>query len=489
MNTSTRAFALSALLFAAQIGEADAQGKEKAQSANSDTLADYAYRMDLAVSGAQGVVGLRLPQAVYLHSRAANLDDLRIFDANGAKVAFALHVPVAPPEERHRSSPVKIFPVMASATQAPQDAPAERIELDIRTSADGSLLSVKTKSAGDGQAGRLQSLVLDAAHGPDASQGKPITALRFKPPAGATNYSAQVWLEVSDDLKQWDAIGTAELSWLANAEAQTLANDRLEFAPRRFRYARLSWRKGEPLAFAAISAETVEQTSAAPALEKLSIQPETGKEARDLVYRGALAIPVEKIGLQFTEQNIVFPAAIGDYQEIPGRQIGQPTTWRFQARAQATFYQITQDGKTRASGEIALPITHNAQWVIRPSGPGAAKPVFTIAWQAASLIFVTSGKSPYTLAFGRENVNTAARDLSEVAPGFGVSELQKLEQARLGDLQQQAVAAGQSASEASKAGRAAQERTLVLWSVLILGVLVLGAMVWNLMKQMKETKQ
>jgi hypothetical protein len=498
MNLSRLSTCMLALLLS-QAGGAGPLGHHARQSAAaeqeekapvSDTAQDYSHTIPLSVSGKQGVVGFRLPQSVYLHAHSADLNDVRIFDASGAKLPFALQVPPLQGHTERQSLPVKIFPV---SSNQPLSASAGAIDLDIRTGADGSLLSVKTKAGnGDktsGQSTHLVGLVLDARQFDSA--GKPIDktlidALHFSLPAQMKSYTAQVWLEVSDDLKQWDTIGAAELSWLVNTDTQTLANDRLEFEPRSFRYARLTWRSGEPIQFGAITVESVVQTQDAPTIEKLVLQPSPGKEAQDLVYKAAIAIPVEKIGLQFTEENVVLPATLGSYRELPSRQIGQPTTWRFEPWTRATFYQITQEGKVRRSGDISISLTHADEWVLRPQVATGSKPTLSIAWQPAALIFLASGKGPYTLAFGRDKVKPAALDLSQVAPGFTVPELAKLEQAVAGPVQTQQVLASLQDSDAPAASAAARMKTWVLWVVLLLGVAVLGALAWSLLKEMKH---
>lgn len=463
-----------------------------AASAPSDTPQDYRYQMTLKSAGQQGVVSLRLPKDVYLNARSPALNDLRLFDANGNKVPFSLYLPAVQSHLQRNTTPVIAFPVLAD--KAP--AAGNQLELDFQTTANGSLLSVKTKGEQkkSGTKPGLQSLIMDlqpalSSGGTTGNGGntKPlIDGLRFTLPASISNYSAQVWLEASDDLQHWDTIGTAELAWLQNSETRTLANDKLEFEPRRFRYARLSWRKGEPVEFTAITAQTVTQIANAPATDTMEIQPQAGKEEHDLLYRAALAIPVESLNLQFVEPNIVFPASIGSYQELPSKKPGVATTWRFVPLQQATFYQIRQNDKQRHSGEIVLPVTHNAEWVIRPQGPTSSKPVMHISWQPASLIFVTSGQPPYQLAFGRDNIGSAAMELSQVAPDFSIAELQKLEQLNPGPLQQNAAPGNSSPSEAAATAASAKQRMWLLWGVLGLGVLVLGGMAWNLVKQMKR---
>ncbi|HAT33115.1 MAG TPA: hypothetical protein DCW29_20390 [Janthinobacterium sp.] len=292
---------------------------------------------------------------------------------------------------------------------------------------------------------------------------------------------------MSDDLKQWEALGPASLNWLRNSETQTLANDKIEFAPRAFRYARLSWKEGKPLLFARVNAELLSQTEVAAQTEQLLLQPSPGKLEHDLVYAAAIAIPVEKIGLQFSEQNVVLPALLGRYQELPPRQLGQSGSLSFQPLASATFYQITQSGQQRSSGELPIATEHTAQWVLRPQAGSASRPALRLVWSPASVIFLANGNAPYTLAFGRAHAEAAARDLAQVAPNFQSAELLNLEQAKAGALQTlRASPAGAEAAEAAAMAKAAQLRLAALWSVLLLGVAVLGFFAWRLVKQMKE---
>jgi len=445
----------------------------------SDLPADYSHALALTVTGKQGVVSFRLPQAVYLHSRSAELADLRLFDANGAKLPFALYVPSPQIRMRQQSWPVKRFPVTSSQSQ-PQTV--DGLSLDIKTSADGALLSVKTKPGKRAQGGEQQALV-----GLVLDVGKPgplIGALRFAPPASRPAYSAQIWLEVSDDLQHWDTAGAAELSWLVNGQ-ETLANDRLEFAPRRFHYARLHWRDGEALEFAEITAEAVEQTADAPSLEKLALPPAPGRKPNDWLYRAGPAIPVEKIELRFSEPNVVLPADIGTYRERPAQLPGQPSTWVFQPLGRHVFYQISQAGSLRRSGDWPVPVSHYAEWVVRPQTASASRPEIVLFWQPATLVFLAAGQAPYTLAFGREGAKPAAAELAQVAPGFSAQELAHIEPAEAGPLQTRPASATGTASAAQAAAAAAQHRSLILWGVLLAGVAVLGTMVWRLLRQMR----
>ena len=448
-------------------------------AAASDAPQDYTHLLPLTAGAKQGVLQVRLPKDVYLHARSPLLDDVRVFDASGALQPFALRTPTQAVRTSRRDLPLTMFPLMAASASASQ------LDLDVSTAPDGRLLSVKVRpdeqrDQSNGQP-RLAGLVLDL--GKDAA-ATPVSALRFTLPSGQQDYSAQVWLETSTDMKHWDTVGAADLNWLVNKEAQTLSNDRLEFDARSFRYARLSWRSGTPLQFAAITAEQLIRADVALPTEQLLLQAATGRQAQDLVYAVPPAIAPGKAGLQFSEPNVVLSGTLGSYRELPARQAGagQGPAWRFDPLISSTFYRIAQGDQVRSSGDLDVPSVHATQWVLRTTAPTTARPALRLSWQPATLIFLASGNGPYTLAVGRERATPAVRELNQVAPGFSDAELQKLEQASAGPAVQQQGSGATDASATLEASNAARQRLVVLWGVLLLGVAALAFMVWRLIR-------
>jgi len=470
----------------------------------ADNPAAYSHVIPVTVSGKEAVVQLPLPRTVYLQARSADLRDLRLFDAGGTPLPFALVERVREDGVARARAPVAVFPVRAPAGAA-QDG------LQIRTREDGTLVSVRAPASE--AADVLASLILDlqpplpalanigtandgsnngsnnasnngdnnASNNNASNNGsRAIAALELMPPASESSYSARVMLEASDDLQHWVPVTDAALSWLVNSQGGRVQKNRIEFAPRSFRYARLSWLEGKPVEFAAISADWVTELRAPAQWDSLVLQPTPGRSGEDLVYAAPLAIPVASVGLVFQGQNIVLPAAIGQYRDLQQRQAGEARGPDLRTVTSATFYRLTQNGQQRESGDVEVAPTHASQWVLRPQAKLAERPGLRLRWQAGTIVFLAGGRGPYTLAFGRNGVQPAYLPLAQVAPGFSRGELATLELATAGaPVQQHAPEA--VAGDGNASGHAAW-----LWALLLCGVAALGFMAWRLVRQLKD---
>jgi len=469
-----RCLAIMLVLYAIAIPAGFASAASQADSPDG-----YSHRIAVGVSGRQAVVQLPLPRAVYLEAHSSDLRDLRLFDAAGTPMPFALVERMQQERVTRSTAPVAIFPVHAPAEDArkPQDG------LQIRTREDGAVISVTAPSArrpGD----VLSTLVLDlqpagqATKAAAATDTAAVAALTLAPPAGADNYNARVVLEASDDLQRWTPVTEAALSWMVNSEGARVRKDRIEFAPRAFRYARIAWLEGAPAVFAGITADHVSRVRLPLQWEGVLLQSSPGQQGKDLAYTAPLAIPVESVGLVFQAENVVLPATLG--LERPAGEGGPDLA----PLASATFYQLTQNGRRRVSGDIAVPLTHASRWLLRPKAALPERPALRLRWQAATLVFMAGGRAPYTLAFGRDGAQPVYLPLVQVAPGFSQDELEGLEQASAGPPLRQH-AGGKEDAGAGVTGLLRQ-RGFWLWALLLCGVAALAAMAWRLARQLKD---
>lgn len=453
-----------------------------AAAAQGDSPGDYAYRIPLSASGTQAVVQLQLPRAVYLEARTADLRDLRVFDAAGTALPFALFEPAAQSRETRSTAPVAVFPVRVSAGASAGASSRLPDGLQIRTDASGAVISVTAPPARNtGEV--LGSLVLDLhGAGPAAKEAGPIGALVLSLPPGMNSYGARLALEASDDLASWETLVETSVSWLDNGQGASVRKDRIEFAPHTFRFARIRWLEGTPVEFGAIRAERIARLRTAAQSDSVVLQPRSGTTGQDLLYDAPIGVPADAVGLELHGQNVVLPALIGHYRKLPGSGHDKLAAVQLQPVANATFFQLMQDGQRRVSGDIDIAPTHAAQWVVRPQAKGADRPGLRLRWTPARMVFLAGGKGPYTLAFGHSGVQSNQVPLSQVAPGFSMRELAALEGAKAGEPVRQG-GAGNAGDEPAAAGK----QSIWLWALLVAGVAALGLMAWKLSRQLKES--
>lgn len=457
-----------------------------AVASEADEPGRYSHTARLSISGRQGVVPVALPRDLYLHAQTAGLDDVRIFDSAGRAQPFAIINPAKQRTTTRLTSAGRIFPVhdRSGSGGLPEG-------LEVRTSTDGSVLSVTTRAPGASRADRaaLSSLIVDVQPPGDAGRNvvaTRINALTVKPPAGTTNYTARVQVDTSSDLKNWTSVAETSLGWVVKDGTGTLASDRIEFDATPFRYARLSWVEGQPIEFAEIIAEFVQERGYDVQPHTLSLSPQPGRFPGDLVYQSPIAIPVETIGLQLDDRNVVVPSVLGQYAELPSRDPRAQKTYSFHPLLRTTFFHLTQDGRTRSSGDVRIAARHADHWVLRAEQGSDLRPQLRIGWTPSTAVFVAAGQPPYTLAVGRKVTASTIVPVERVAPGFTVEEIMSLERADVGALTQQAPVPGATHETDASPVMAARERIILLWGALVLGVVILGTMAWRLVRQMRH---
>ena len=175
------------------------------------------------------------------------------------------------------------------------------------------------------------------------------------------------------------------------------------------------------------------------------------------------------------------PVMVGQYQTTRSRKRGERVVTQLQPIVNTTFYQLSQKGQQRVSGDVEITATNASTWVARPLTPILERPALRLRWAPATIVFVAAGKAPYHLAFGRASATAASVPLSQVAPGFTLRELVELESATPGALVRQQ----RSDTTAEGSGTTGSNRRYWLWGMLVCGLAALSAMAWHLFRQMK----
>ena len=298
--------------------------------------------------------------------------------------------------------------------------------------------------------------------------------------SGPAEFSVAYRLETSDDLRQWRNGASGQVMALQSPSgALTQPVVGLGDAPGRF--VRLVWAEpaaaplltGASVLVAArheVAVDSARELTLAPASEA----PATGGGA-DPAARRALqfdlggAMPILDVDLRFASGTHVAPV------RLQGRtRADQP--WR--ELGAGVFYRLERGQDVGTSPAIALPATARFVRVVPDERAAALDPArvrLVVHASLASLVFAAQGEPPFRLLAGSADAPAGALPLPLVVAQLD-TERPRFGRATLGEFQVD-TAAEQATAEAQ---RQARLRPWLLWAVLLVGVAVLGALVWRL---------
>lgn len=424
---------------------------------------DFAYSVSLSTEPDVAVHRLMLPLDVYRHSVRADLADIRVLNANGGLVPYALRPPPAASQRQQAPARLPLFPLYGDATRATQ-----ALRLSIRTEdADIQLQG----GAGASAEAPVSGFLLDAR-----SLDTPIAGLALEWPENVAGFSAHLLVEASNDLADWRTIVAAAPIVDLRYGDDRLMQRRLEFPATQARFWRLRWTSlPGPTVLSGALAERTTSTVEGTRLELVS--DATVPEDRPGEYEFDLAVqaPVDRINLRLPELNTV--AAI--------ELLSRAGSSEWQRVWSGTFYRLQATSGEITNPFIVVPIRTNRQWLARVrqegGGLGAGTPRLVVRWLPHEVLFVARGAAPFELVYGSSVAGTAATELDELLPRVESGGTLPIAEAR--------AAAPREAGGPGKLEPIAPPlpwRTIVLWAVLIVAVGMLGGMAWRLSRQLQE---
>ncbi len=433
----------------------------------------YCYQAPIRVDQTAAFVQVPLPASAYGRSIGPGLQDLRIVDARGERVPFAILAPRA-----------------AEAQSIEQQHDATLYPLPARPAADGAWLSpVEVTLQGD----RVSVKRLGGPPQPNggAPSGGWLFDLgergRIDPPpqslraewSGPADFSATFQFETSDDLRSWRAGGAGQLLALGSATGP-LTQPHLVLPADAGRFVRLVWTDASAapvLTGAKVIAATHKQVARdAPTELVVAASPAPpGKTTPDEATQRALhydlggALPLVRIDLQLAPGTRVAPVRLQgrNRSDEPWRELGA-----------SVFYRLERGAQVSTSPPLALRTTVRFVRVLpdaRAAALDAGPTRLVVQAQLASLVFATQGVPPYALWAGADKAAVSALPVATLVPALD-EERPRFGRATLGEWSE--VAAVARAAEQQK--RLAALRPWLLWTVLLAGVAGLGFMVWRL---------
>ncbi|WP_424485046.1 DUF3999 domain-containing protein [Pseudomonas sp.] len=427
-----------------------------------EQLDDYAQQLPLTLSGEGPWYRLDVPMALHFAARYGDLRDLRVFNAEGQALAYALVAGHSESRDSQQEQAVKWFPLYAEAGDS-----AGTPSLRVQRSTGGTLIELLDEQPDAAQKpAQLRGWLLDAS-GIDAA----LVRLSLDWTGGEEGFQ-RFSIEASDDLQDWQPWGTGQLARLSFG-GERIDQQQVELPGHKARYLRLLWLSPQQAPQLSSATLRSQRSDSAPAPLVWS-QPLTAVRSPDGEYQWQLplALPLERLKVELTQANSLAPIRVSARSEGKG-------PW--QPLAQGLLYRLPENGVEIRQDELQLPGWPAQQLRLqvdeRGGGLGSTPPQIQVAVRASQLVFLQRGNPPYRLALGRAGAQSAALPLATLIPGYQPARLSQL---GLAEVQ---LPTEQAAAQATPATARGDWKRWGLWAVLLLGVGLLALMAVSLLRR------
>ena len=472
-----------------------------AQAADPSQLESYALRLPLAAAPDAAVQRLPLPPQVLVALQNADYRDLRIFNAAGQPVPFALAAVRTASAQQRQHQALMAYPILGPAT-APGPAGLDGLSLRIEEQQGRRVVQVQAAPGAPGTASSAPTAaqqVLGTLFDTRAVTAPAVSlALDAVLPPGQP---VRLQLAQSRDLQHWQPLAQTVVYRAPDAAegAAQLGSSVLALPgiSLKDQYLRLGWSPvqggaTEPVEVrgATLSTSTL---GAAPERPRAELQPVAFTDDHTLRFTLPFATPVAALDIRPHGLNELVPV------RVLGRSDANANAQQaWQPLARAVVYQL--QGAPAPQRSAAIPLDGRSWRQLRveadPRTAGfSAAPTVALEFDPVQLVFVASGDGPFTLAAGlarSDGALNAYLPLPSLVPGYQSRPEDSLPLARLAsDATPESAQASPPAPTTVQAAAAPEgmpTRTLVLWGVLLAGVLLLGGMAWALLRQARGSK-
>lgn len=438
--------------------------------------APYAMQWPLTLASEdEGAYRVTLDASVYRQSVTPDLSDLDVLNADSIPVPTSLLDPEQPLAQRPPTVPVPWFtlPAPDPGTGGPD------WRLVMRVDHEGRLRQIEVADSAPAgstiEPAQRTSLLLDLSR-----IREPVVALQLQwKPLDELDLGYRV--EASHDLAQWRTLPSRGRMIDLSREGRRLLRQRIQLddlLPHRERasYLRLTPLDDAPaLEITSVAAELA--GGATPAAQWISLQPTNAGAAGPARSAGAAEFLYVMDGR--------FPVQQVDV-EVPGNHALQ---WRLESRADADApwslragpwmaYALDRGGKQRQSAPRVLdrPVRDRYWRLTADAATGATTPTLRLGYHPEVAVFLAQGTPPYRLVAGSTRARRADAPLPQLVStlrGQDGADWQPA-QAYLGTPR---VLAGASALEPPR-----EWTRWLLWVVLALGAVVVGAFALSLLR-------
>jgi uncharacterized protein DUF3999 len=403
-----------------------------------------------------------VPLTAEVYAAAESIRQIAILDLNGEPQPFFRRVPATPSAPTERRVVLEASPLyVGGATAAPS--------VGVTTGPAGTSVTVVPGSA---SSPAITGFVLDARAVDTAPVALELDWRELPQP-----FLLDVAVEQSTDLTSWSNVGRASVAALAIGDS-VVRHARVPVRASSGGYYRITPRGSVAdwhLLRATLVISVGQQPAAPPSIRVPPLAVAVASEAPSvdtLYFDAGGSLPVESLALVFAGDGWV-RADVAASRSMDGPWI--PVAYR------ELFYSLSFEGRELASEPVKLGRQEARYWRVVPDSPLRGQRLeLELAFQQEHLRVAARGGAPYLLVAG-----TLA---DEAGPDATLASVWSALDPPAVDVPLATLGARRElgGGRALVAPRVFPWRTAALWTVLVLGVLVVGAMAVRLAKEMQK---
>jgi len=426
---------------------------------------DFAYGISIDMPKGAAVAAMSLPAQVYTNAFRSDLGDMRVFNAAGEPVPHMIRYA----RSRAAEPPWRALTFFPLAEAVKHEAGGYRVH--VRTGPDGTIVTVDPSIAALPSASARTYLI-------DLSRLRSgLAQLRLEWQPMTTNWMAAVTVEASDDLTAWTTVRARSTLSDIRYAGQRLLRNTVTLERTSKHYLRLRQLGAGPAVKLTRIEGRAEMEGRRPIRAVLKID---GKPAADLPggfeYESPGVFPVDRVNLIFNQANSVADARVES-------RSGSRLPWI--QRTRGIFYRMEMDAASLVGDPLAVTMTMDRHWRVTvdesESTIGRNIPRLEIGYRPHDLFFIARGAGPFTLAYGSSQVEPLKVNAAALFEGIGKQRSNGLER-WMAPAGAPIVLGGPQ--RLVPPPKPLPKRLMVLWSVLLVGVLVVAILAWRLARRM-----
>jgi hypothetical protein len=476
MNESIRIPVIAGLLASLALNTHAASGDAPA---SPPTQQDFAYGTPFTTEGQAAAFIAPLPQQVYEGIARSDFSDIAVFNERGELVPHVLQLPRTHSTVQQPAVPFPVFVLRGNETAALNairvtiDAGGAKVDVTPPASGAGGAAggtvgagAATTAGSASSQPAAILGYVLDGR-----ALESSVAAFQLGWAEDAPQFAGRLKVEASDDLGYWQTL--IDAAPIANLRAgdSRLIERRVETPRMSSKFWRLSW-VGEraPFEITSVTAEPAgnRENIGRPSFSVagMPVAAQAGEFTFDLNGR----FPVDRVNLELPESNSVVEVELLSRSKSDG-------PWRHVTRS--GFYRLRSASAELVNGDISVAPNSDRYWLarvdVRDNGLGSGQPKLRVAWAPHEVVFLARGQGPFVLAHGNAATMGATGRIAALPKGAHILPATLGERTMLG---------GEARLAAAR--DAFPSKSVILWTVLGLGVALLAYMAFRLSRELKR---